>query len=190
MDLRGVDRHPVDFLQGLNVRVGPHEFHYGVDTARRARLGPLGAPGGLPGDFRPPRIYSDAPDEHVRYLLLTRAAFECCQRMGFAPESCTRTTGIPRSPRCCCGTAYAWDRGVFGATKSVFTIHNIGYQGVFSASRAGELAPGVGVEMLPPGDLRGRAESDAARVMYADAVTTVSPTYARKSARRGRPRTR
>jgi hypothetical protein len=26
------------------------------------------------------------PDEHVRYLMLTRAALECCQRMGFAPE--------------------------------------------------------------------------------------------------------
>ena len=36
--------------------------------------------------FDRPRIYSDAPDEHVRYLMLTRAAFECCQRMGFAPE--------------------------------------------------------------------------------------------------------
>ena len=25
MDLRGVDRHPVDFLQGLSVRVGPQK---------------------------------------------------------------------------------------------------------------------------------------------------------------------
>ena len=86
MDLRGVDRHPVDFLQGLSVRVGPHEFHYGVDTAR--------VPGSdlwvhlvdCPAIFDRPRIYSDAPDEHVRYLMLTRAAFECCQRMSFAPE--------------------------------------------------------------------------------------------------------
>src|SRR5512136_1038867 len=34
MDLRGVDLHPVDFLQDLAVRVGAHEFRFGVQTAR------------------------------------------------------------------------------------------------------------------------------------------------------------
>jgi hypothetical protein len=34
MELQGVDRHPVDFLQGLTVRVGAHEFRYDVQTAR------------------------------------------------------------------------------------------------------------------------------------------------------------
>ena len=34
MELASIDRHPVDFLTDLPLRVGPHEFHYSVQTAR------------------------------------------------------------------------------------------------------------------------------------------------------------
>ncbi|HVN42043.1 MAG TPA: glycogen/starch synthase, partial [Steroidobacteraceae bacterium] len=179
MELQGVDRHPVDFLQGLKVQVGAREFHYDVHTARE--------PGSelwiylidCPAIFDRPRIYSDAPDEHVRYLMLTRAALECCQRMGFAPHivHCNdwHTAFAPLLLR----TAYAWDRGIFGATRSVFTIHNIGYQGVFSAGAAGDVGPGVPVDALHEGDLGlGRVNPMRHGIRYADAVTTVSPTYA------------
>jgi starch synthase len=179
MDLRGVDLHPVEFLQNLTVRVGAHEFHFGVQTAR------------VPGAelwvylvdcralFDRPRIYSDAADEHVRYLMLTRAAFECCQRMGFAPEILHANDWHTAFAPLLLRTAYAWDTGLFGATKSVFTIHNIGYQGVFSAGHAGDLGPGVGIETLHQADLAaGRVNPMRHGVIYADAVTTVSPTYA------------
>ena len=36
--------------------------------------------------FSVPSIYTAAPDEYRRYLLLTHAAFLSCQRMGFAPQ--------------------------------------------------------------------------------------------------------
>lgn len=179
MDLRGVDLHPVDFLQDLAVRVGQFDVRYGVQTAR--------VPGSelwvylvdCPALFDRPRIYSDAHDEHVRFLMLTRAAFECCQRMAFAPgiihANDWHTAFAPLLLR----TAYAWDVARFGATRSVFTIHNIGYQGVFSAGQAGDLAPGVGIESLHRPDLAaGRVNPMRHGVIHADAVTTVSPTYA------------
>jgi starch synthase len=76
-------------------------------------------------------------------------------------------------------SAYAWDRGLFAATKSVFTIHNIGYQGVFGAGQSGDLGPGVEPALLHQADLgAGRINPMRHAVMYADAVTTVSPTYA------------
>ena len=86
MELAGVDRHAVDDLRGLALRVGPHEFRYDLQAAK--------VPGtdlsvhliDCPALFDRPRIYSDAPDEHIRYLALTRAAFDCCQFMHFAPE--------------------------------------------------------------------------------------------------------
>jgi starch synthase len=181
MELQGVDRHPVEFLQGLTVRVGPHEFRYDVHTARE--------PGSqfwiylvdCPAIFDRPRIYSDAPDEHVRYLMLTRAALECCQRMGFAPDivHCNdwHTAFAPLLLR----TAYAWDRGIFGGTRSVFTIHNIGYQGVFPAASAADVGPGVPVESLHQVDLGyGRVNPMRHGILHADAVTTVSPTYAQE----------
>ena len=76
-------------------------------------------------------------------------------------------------------SAYAWDRGLFGATKSVFTIHNIGYQGVFVRGPAGDLGPGVAPALLHQADLgAGRINPMRHAVIHADAVTTVSPTYA------------
>src|SRR5512139_4235541 len=153
MDLRGVDRHPVDFLQGLSLQVGAHLFHYGVQTARVPDSDLWVYLVDCPSLFDRPRIYSDAPDEHVRYLMLTRAALECCQRMGFAPQVLHANDWHTAFAPLLLRTAYAWDRERFADTKSVFTIHNIGYQGVFSAGQAGDLAPGVGVDALHTGDL-------------------------------------
>jgi starch synthase len=179
MDLRGVDLHPVDFLQDLPLSVGAHEFRFGVQTARVPDSDLWVYLVDCPALFDRPRIYSDAPDEHVRYLMLTRAAFECCQRMGFAPEIVHANDWHTAFAPLLLRTAYAWDTAIFGGARSVFTIHNIGYQGVFSAGQAGDLAPGVGIEALHQADLAtGRVNPMRHGVMYADAVTTVSPTYA------------
>jgi starch synthase len=181
MELQGVERHPLEELQGLTVQVGARHFQYGVQTAR--------LPGtdcwlyliDCPAVFDRPRIYSDSPDEHVRYLMLTRAALECCQRMRFAPQivHCNdwHTAFTPLLLR----TAYSWDREIFGATRSLFTIHNIGYQGTFSAGYAADAGPGVAIEQLHQADLAlGRLNPMRHGILYADAVTTVSPTYARE----------
>jgi starch synthase len=179
MDLRGVDRHPVDFLQDLTLRVGPHVFHYGIQTARVPDSELWVYLVDCPSLFDRPRIYSDAPDEHVRYLMLTRAAFEGCQRMGFAPQVLHANDWHTAFAPLLLRSAYAWDRGLFGATKSVFTIHNIGYQGVFGAGHSGDLGPGVDRALLHQPDLsNGRINPMRHAVLHADAVTTVSPTYA------------
>ena len=121
-DLQGCEQRPVAALQGLSVGVGTNEYRYDV---REARL-----PGSdlwvqlvdCPAVFDRPFIYSDAHDEHLRYLMLTRAALECCQRLGFAPDivHCNdwHTAFAPLLLR----TAYAWDAQIFGSTRSVFTI--------------------------------------------------------------------
>ena len=179
MELAGVDRHPVDFLQSLPLRVGAHELRYDLQTAR--------VPGtdlwiylvDCPALFDRPRIYSESPDEHVRYLALTRAAFECCQRMGFAPDIVHANDWHTAFAPLLLRHAYAWDQQVFGRARSVFTIHNIGYQGVFSATQAADVGPGVGIEALNQADLgAGRINPMRHGVLFADAVTTVSPTYA------------
>ncbi len=68
----------------------------------------------------------------------------------------------------------------FDSTATLFTIHNIGYQGLFSKEKTevGGLPPRVfqmeGLEYW------GRISLLKAGVVYADALTTVSPTYARE----------
>src|SRR6185503_10435134 len=54
-------------------------------------------------------------------------------------------------------------------------------QGLFAASRAADLGPSVDANALHPGDLRaGRINPMRHAILHADAITTVSPTYARE----------
>jgi starch synthase len=174
------DRRPVDFLQNLSLTLGAHEYRYSVTTGE--------APGSAlslyfidcPALYDRPGIYTSDADEHRRFLLLTRAAFDCSQRMGFAPQilHCNdwHTAFGPLFVR----TIYAWDR-LFSATRSILTIHNIGYQGVFPAADVAALGLGGAIWRLHQEDLAaGRINSLLHGVLHADLVTTVSPTYARE----------
>ncbi|HWJ06754.1 MAG TPA: glycogen/starch synthase [Steroidobacteraceae bacterium] len=182
MQLQGIERRPHERLRDVPVAVGTREYRYDVHEARLPGRDDLWVHlVDCPELFDRPHVYSDAADEHLRFLMLTRAALECCQRLGFAPEivHCNdwHTAFAPLLLR----TAYAWDRQVFGRTRSVFTIHNIGYQGTFDATAAADVGPGVGREALHAGDLaQGRINPMRHAILHADAVTTVSPTYARE----------
>jgi starch synthase len=65
-------------------------------------------------------------------------------------------------------------------TRSVFTIHNLAYQGSYSK----ELLPSLGLpwELFRPDgvEFHDRLNLMKAGLVFADAVTTVSPTYARE----------
>ena len=63
----------------------------------------------------------------------------------------------------------------------MFTIHNLGYQGVVGPAAATEVLGGAGLELLHQDDLRaGRINLLRLGLLYADLLTTVSPTYARE----------
>jgi starch synthase len=181
MELRGLTPAPVDELREVPIQAG--------DQAFTCRIASVGVPEtdlsiylvDSPTLFDRPAIYTDSTDEHLRYLVLTRAALECCQRMQFPPHivHCNdwHTAFAPLLLR----EAYSWDRQIFGNTRSVFTIHNIGYQGVFSAAQAGDLLPGVSRESLYQPDLAAdRINPMRHAIIHADAITTVSPTYAKE----------
>ncbi len=181
MELRGVDLEPVEALRGLRVEVGPHEFRCDIHSARLAGSSLHLYLVDCPPLFDRPLIYSDSHDEHLRYLMLTRTAFECCQRLGFAPDILHANDWHTAFAPLLLRTAYAWDRQIFGGTRSVFTIHNIGYQGVFGAAQWADVGPGVDRSTLHQADLAaGRINPMRHGILYADAVTTVSPTYARE----------
>ena len=174
------ERSPVDYLQNLEITLGEHVYSYRILRATR----PGSEPGpyfvDCPALYDRPGIYGDAEDELRRFLVLTRAALECCQRMSFAPHivHCNdwHTAFAPLFLK----TLYAWDR-LFAATRSVLTIHNIGYQGVFAASHLEDLSLGPAAVLMHQADLAaGRINSMLHGILYADLVTTVSPTYARE----------
>jgi starch synthase len=74
-------------------------------------------------------------------------------------------------------TVYAWD-SLFQGTRSVLSIHNIGYQGWFDASTTYDVGGNVWSLLAPETRAGGGFNWLREGVRSADAVTTVSPTYA------------
>ena len=133
-----------------------------------------------PAMFDRRSYYTEDADEYRRFLLYTRAVIESCQRLGFAPDvfHCNdwHAALLPLLLR----TVYGWDR-IFAGSRTVLTIHNIGYQGYMPSTALGDLALGANEALLDPADLaRGFVNALKTGIRHADAVTTVSPTYARE----------
>jgi starch synthase len=77
-------------------------------------------------------------------------------------------------------TLYAWDR-LFARTRTVLTIHNIGYQGTFGTDVLDDLGLRQVQHLFHQGDYReGRINCLRTGILYADHLTTVSRTYARE----------
>ena len=171
---------PVEFCQGVPIRLGPREFTISLFT------GPL--PGtsfwvhfvSCPALYARRSIYCMDGDEHLRFGLLTVAILVACQRMAFSPDIVHahdwHTALAPLFLR----THFAWDR-LFASTKTVLTLHNLAYQGGFPA----DVLPDLGLQdhsgLLEMQDLAaGRVGFMKTGILYADAVTAVSETYARE----------
>ncbi len=178
VDRRALDIWPVEFLRDISIKLGPHALQFSVHTARlpgsQAMIYLIDAPALFDRDS----IYSMAPDEHLRFILLTHAALLCCQRMGFAPQilHCNDWhTGLgPLLLR----TVYAWDQ-LFKDTRSLMSIHNIAYQGIFGAWQSADTGLGDAAKLLDAAELAaGRVNPLREGITHADHVSTVSPTYA------------
>ena len=72
------------------------------------------------------------------------------------------------------------DDPVIGGVRTVLTIHNLAFQGMFDPKELTWI--GLGADLYNPGLLEfyGRASALKGGVVLSDAVTTVSPTYARE----------
>ena len=118
----------------------------------------------------------DYPDNHVRFGVLSRAALEVARRI-FRPQviHCHdwQTALVPAYLH----TALTTDPTFFGI-KTLFTIHNLGYQGLFPPSALAEV--GLDDSLFRPGALEffGRVNFMKAGILYSDAINTVSRAYA------------
>ena len=166
-------------LQDMELVLGSRHMHYWIVCARYEGVGPPIYLLQCPELFGGEELYS-GPDEHLGFILLSRASLEMCQRMAFAPDivSCHdwHTALVPLYLK----TLYNWDT-LFSATRSVLTIHNIGYQGVFGTDVLSAAGLEESTGLLDASDLEGgRVNLLKTGVMHADLLTTVSPTYARE----------
>jgi starch synthase len=173
-------RWPVEFLQDVPITLGAHLLHYSVYTAQLPGSQAWMYLVDCPAMFDREQLYSMAPDEHLRYILLTHAALQCCQRMGFAPDILHCNDWHTALGPLLLKSLYAWD-GLFAATRSVMTIHNIGYQGVFPGMLAADTGLDGFLHWLDHGERSlGRVNLLREGLVHAHHITTVSPTYAQE----------
>ena len=127
-----------------------------------------------------PSLYGNSDDEHLRFAVLNWAALKACQVLRFAPDviHCNdwQTSLIPLLLR----ARFSWDR-LFANTRTVLTIHNLGHQGTFPASVMPETGLADSWYLFHQDELRaGRLGFLMTGLLYANAITTVSPTYAKE----------
>lgn len=178
---RGLEMHPVE--RDVQIPLGPRQL--------RADILETGPSEGVPvfliereDLYERPNLYGnswgDYYDNLERYAFFCHAALRVPGGASFWPDiiHCHdwQTGLIPALVK----GPYAHARELRGVS-TVFTIHNLGYQGLFPQE-------GFGVTGLPkdrffhPGGLEywGNVSLLKAGIVYSDAITTVSPTYARE----------
>jgi len=180
IDFKGAEVHRVGFLQNVPVQFGASTITFNVLTTK------------LPGSsinvylidcpqlYHRGSVYTDSADEYLRFAFLSYAALVCCQHMGWRPDivHCNdwHTGLMPLLLR----TAFGWDR-MFHGVGTVMTVHNIAYQGVFPAQILHSLGLWGFRERFHQEDLAmGIVNFMKTGFLYADAITTVSRTYARE----------
>ncbi len=130
--------------------------------------------------FDRPELYGDAggdyPDNHLRFGFFGMAALSGALKLGFIPDIVHLNDWQTGPVAVALRAGYA--QSPLGGAKSVFTIHNMAYQGFFSQHALTEL--GLPRELFHPGGLEfhGQLNFMKAGLVYADALTTVSPRYA------------
>ena len=136
-----------------------------------------------PGYFDRDGLYGtaagDFPDNGERFAFFARASLETMRSVGFSPD-------IIHGHDWQSALAFAYLRTVysgepfFARTRSLFTIHNLAYQGLFGK----EILERVGLphSLFNMNDLEfyGKVNALKAGILYASAVSTVSPSYSRE----------
>jgi len=171
-------------LRKLTVNVGGQHFEVGLFEGRLPGPGPqvtvylVDHPlfSDRPGVYGPPSNPGEGyPDNALRFALLSQAAISLAREL---------------SPRPDVIHAHDWQAGlaVYYAQQAewetppatVFTVHNLMFQGLFSLAEVQSL--GVRPELLTPDGIEfyGQASLIKAGLQLADRLTTVSPRYAQE----------
>ncbi len=118
-------------------------------------------------------------DNFFRFSFFTRAVLEFTKAYGFAPHIVHSNDWQTALAPVLIKTVYAGDSTI-GSAGSVLTIHNLAFQGIFDKGfmECGDLSPSLfNINML---EFWGQINLLKGGLVFADAITTVSPTYAKE----------
>lgn len=123
-------------------------------------------------------IYGDGIAEGWRFAFFSRAVLEILPKIGFFPDILHLNDWQTGLTAALLRTQYA-HRKEYARMRTVFSIHNLRYQGVFDwMALNGRL--GLDSALFTPACLEfyGNANCMKAGIVFSDRISTVSPTYA------------
>ena len=135
----------------------------------------------------PPYFDREAFTERRPAIIPTTPSVSLCsrapcwkpRRFWACPTSFIATTGSRRWFRCCCARMYAEDPA-FRESGTVFTIHNMGYQGLFPPDTLPLLMLPWDLFTMSKMEFFGQVNFLKGALTYSDFVTTVSQKYSQE----------
>jgi starch synthase len=121
----------------------------------------------------------DYPDNAERFALFCRASADACRALGFRPDIVHAHDWQAALLPVYLKTLLRGDP-FYAETRSVFTIHNLGYQGLFPPGALRRV--GLSADLFTPAALEffGRVNLLKGALVFADVLTTVSKRYSQE----------
>lgn len=119
----------------------------------------------------------DYPDNDERFILLSNSVFELISKLGWIPDliHCNdwQTGLIPAYLK----TTFKDDE-LFSKFKTLFTVHNLAYQGIFPKSAFNKTGLPEELNSEKGLEIYGKLNFMKSGLIFADVINTVSETYA------------
>jgi starch synthase len=172
--------HSQRIWYAMPLTLGPHRFTVAIDEVVLHGVRYLFVD--CPPLYERAGVYNehgvDYGDNAIRFGLLNQAALGVARNI-FRPGVFHVHDWPASLVPCYLRAGFAGDPTFFGV-KCILTIHNLGYQGNFPASTLGDLGLDPSVYHPEGIEFFGRLSFLKAGVVWSDAITTVSPTYAQE----------
>jgi starch synthase len=134
--------------------------------------------------FRRPELYRDPAtggdwaDNDVRFIFFARGILEACRTLDFAPDIVHANDWQSALLPMYLATTHAADR-FWQRTRTLFTVHNIAYQGMFDPLTFSRLGVDAGLWYpTSPFEYWGRVNFLKLGLEFAESLSTVSERYA------------
>ncbi|MEM7245769.1 MAG: glycogen synthase [Acidobacteriota bacterium] len=134
----------------------------------------------IPSLYDRDALYTGDADEHLRWAAFSRGVLAACQETAWAPDVFHvhdwHLGLLPLQHR----LLSSWDR-LLAQSRSILTIHNLGYQGTFSSEILNDIGLDDAAQHLHQEQLSaGKIGYLTTGLLHAGLLSTVSETYARE----------
>jgi len=168
-------------VEDLEIDWGGEKSRFSVWESRQGTLGFLL----IEKDeyFDRERLYGtpqgDYPDNGERFAFFSKAALETLRYLGFRPDVVHAHDWQAAVALAMLKFLYGQD-SFFAFTKSLFTIHNLAYQGLFERGVLGRVGLPEGLFNMEDLEFYGQVNYLKGGILYSTAVSTVSKRYSQE----------